>query len=142
MPLPALLAAALAVQAPVDSAPRVPLGAITDPVRCGADPGLSYALYLPSAYSPQKPWPILYVFDPRGRGRLAAELFRDVAERRGFLVASSNNTESDNPEAPNDRVISILLEDTHGRLSIDERRIYASGFSGGARMACGLGYAL
>jgi predicted esterase len=137
-----LMLAAGPAQASPEPVPRAVRGDITDPVRCGADPRFSYALYLPPAYSPEKKWPILYVLDPRGRGRLAAELFREVAARRGFIVASSNDTESDNPEAPNDRAISALLEDTHGRLSIDERRVYASGFSGGARMACGVGYGL
>ena len=83
-------------------------------------------------------WPILYVFDPRRRGQLGAELFREVAERRGFIVASSNDTESDNPNAPNGDAINALWADTHTRLPIDPQRTYATGFSGGARLAFAL----
>ena len=48
-------------------------------VECSGAPGQSYALYLPSTYSPDKQWPILYCFDPAYRGMLPLQLFRDAA---------------------------------------------------------------
>ena len=41
-----------------------------------AEPRNSYALYLPSSYSPQKHWPLLLVFDPFGRGESGVKLFQ------------------------------------------------------------------
>lgn len=117
-------------------------GAINGPIACLGAPEYSYELYVPSRFSPDRSWPVLYVFDPRGRGRLGAELFEDAAEARGYLVVSSNDTESDNPQAPNSAVINALWNDTQQRLPIDARRVYAAGFSGGARLACSLGLAL
>src|SRR6185295_15275165 len=97
-----MLLSALVLAAAVEQgSATVRLGEITDPIVCTANPKRSYALYLPKAYTADRSWPILYVYDPRKRGKLAAELFREVAERRGFIVASSNDTESDNPDAPN-----------------------------------------
>ncbi len=118
-----------------DAAPVARPGAIVDPIPCDANPKFSYALYLPARFTMERRWPILYVFDPRRRGQLGAELFREVAERRGFIVASSNDTESDNPNAPNGDAINALWLDTYSRLPIDRERTYAAGFSGGARLA-------
>jgi predicted esterase len=140
-----MVALALALLLQAASAPPVAKavpGEIAEAIPCASSPKLTYALYLPKHFTPEKQWPILYVLDPRGRGRLAAELFEGVAERRGFLIASSNDTESDNPKAPNTEVINALWRDTHERLPIDATRVYATGFSGGARLACSLGLAL
>jgi len=127
---------------PEPAALRVRPGAITEGIRCRGAPQFSYELYVPSGFKPDRAWPVLYVFDPRGRGRLGAELFRDGAEARGYLIVSSNDTESDNPEAPNGPVVNALWSDTHQRLPIDPKRRYAAGFSGGARLASRLGLAL
>ena len=39
-----------------------PRGTIVDDVKCAADASQSYALYLPSAYSPDRPWNLLVAF--------------------------------------------------------------------------------
>jgi predicted esterase len=64
--------------------------------------------------------------------------FRDAAEKYGYIIASSNNSMSDDPTAPNLQAMKAMWDDTHQRFSIDERRLYATGFSGGARIACNL----
>ncbi len=131
----------LAVAAEV-AAPVVKPGEITDPIVCATNPKMSYALYLPKAYTPGRAWPILFVFDPRRRGAMGAEVYREIAEKRGYIIASSNNTESDNPKAPNGEAIDALWKDALSRLPVDPKRIYATGYSGGARLACTMGYAL
>ncbi len=125
------------------SAPLAPLpGAVVDPVRCGPDGRFSYALYAPKAFDPARAWPILYVFDPRSRGRFALDLFREAAERHGFLVASSNDTRSDADDArPSLQAVQAMWEDTHERLPLAPGRALAAGFSGGARLATVLGTA-
>ena len=119
------------------SDPAWPEGAVVDRVVCRDAPEQSYALYVPPGYAgaPGKRWPILYLFDARARGAKAARLFADAAGREGFLLASSNNTESDGPLDPNVTALRALWRDTHARLAIDDRRVYAGGFSGGARVA-------
>jgi predicted esterase len=122
---------------PVAVAPEqvVAPGEAVDPVDCRRFPGQSYALYLPSHYTPQKKWPILYAFDARQRGAVPLERYRAAAERLGWIVVSSNNSRSDESMEPNIEAMKAMWEDSHERLSIDPRRAYATGFSGGARVA-------
>jgi len=107
-------------------------GQIVD-VTSASDTTQSYALYLPSAYTPAKRWPIIYFFDPGGRGRRPLELYKDVAEAYGFILAGSNN--SRNFSSDQAKAVNAIWQDTYGRLVLDEHRSYASGFSGGARVA-------
>src|SRR5262245_41991743 len=73
----------LAAPAAFAEAPAVGFarGQIIDGVTCAAAHEESYALYLPSGYTPERAWPILYILDPRSRGALAAEKFRAGAEK-------------------------------------------------------------
>jgi len=116
------------------AAAEYPVGAIVPRVECDDSPGQSYALYLPPGYSRDKAWPILYVFDPSARGALGARTFSEAASRHGWILASSNNTRSGSPD-PNITAMRAVWRDTHERLSIDARRVYAAGYSGGARLA-------
>ena len=102
-------------------------------VVCASDANQSYALYLPSAYTVTKRWPIIYFFDPGGRGRRPLDLYKDLAETYGFIFAGSNN--SRNFSGDESQAVNAIWQDTHVRLSLDDHRIYASGFSGGARVA-------
>ncbi len=49
--------------------------------------------------------------------------------------ASSNNTMSDGPWEPNTRAVNAMFPDLMKRLPIDDRRVYATGFSGGAMLS-------
>jgi hypothetical protein len=113
-------------------------GKIVDPVVCLQDPGQSYALYLPSDYDAQRAWPIIFCFDPGGRGGIPVALFREGAEKYGYILAGSNNSRNGPWEVILKAARAILL-DTRSRLAIDLGRVYAAGFSGGARAASGLG---
>ena len=115
---------------------------MVDKIVCAAKPDESYALYLPSGYTPARAWPILYVLDPRSRGTLAAERFRPGAENYGYILASSNNSLSDGPVEPNVEAMRAMWTDTHGRLQIDDHRVYAAGFSGTVRSCCTLARAV
>jgi len=102
------------------------------------DPSITYAYYLPANYDAAKRWPIVYVFDPGKRGPLAAELFREAAEANGWIVVSSNDTSSAADWRPNSKAINAMWPDTQRRFSVDTKRIYAAGMSGGAIMAWSL----
>jgi len=113
-------------------------GTIVDPVVCLQDPGQSYALYLPSNYDARRSWPVIYCFDPGGRGCVPVALFREGAEKYGYILAGSNNSRNGPWEVILKAARAVLL-DTRSRLAIDLGRVYAAGFSGGARVASGLG---
>jgi len=107
-------------------------GRVAD-VTCSADSAQSYALYLPSTYTSGKRWPMIYFFDPSGRGQRPIEMYKDLAEKHGFVIAGSNN--SRNFGSDPSQAVNSIWQDTHARLSLDDHRQYTSGFSGGARVA-------
>lgn len=139
-PLLALLAAGAALAQPA-APPLTALapGVLHPEIAPAVDPAQTYALYLPSGFAADRRWPVLLIFDPRGRGELAAELFRPAAEEFGWILAASNQTRSDDPKADNQGAINALLTDVTTRLPVDERRLSAAGFSGGAVLAWTVG---
>ena len=104
-------------------------------VACEAEPQYSYALYLPSAYVPERTWPLILAFDPSGSGLQPVEVFRATAERYGYIVAGSNDSRNYTSWEFKLRAAAAVWRDVAGRFSIDPERVYTAGFSGGARMA-------
>jgi predicted esterase len=117
-----------------------PKGKLIEKVQCSAAPEFSYVLYLPSTYDDQKKWPILFCFDPRANGMVPAKLFQAGAEKYGYIIMSSNNSGSDDASIPNAQAMKEMYDDAFSRFSVDNRRLYATGMSGGARIACDMGY--
>jgi dienelactone hydrolase len=113
---------------------QVLAGEIIESVPCAADPTQTYALYLPSNYAPTKAWPMIYAFDPLAYGKVPVKLYKDAAEKYGYIIAASNNSRNFQADAAS-KAAQAVWEDTHARLALDPRRIYLMGFSGGARVA-------
>ncbi len=112
----------------------IPRGQIVERIEALNDASQSYALYLPSKYTPDRKWPVLYAFDPGARGRVPVERFKEAAEKYGWIVLGSNNSRN----GPWNVVVNAwnaMLKDSHQRFAIDDERMYATGFSGGARAA-------
>lgn len=110
-------------------------GVVIEKVACLNDASQSYALYLPSSYTPSKRWPVLYLFDAFARGKISVEAFRQAAEAHGFILVGSNNSQNNLSSAKIGEIITAFWKDTHARLSLDDGRAYAAGLSGGARVA-------
>jgi dienelactone hydrolase len=117
---------------PTPAAPQA--GILLPRETCTAHPDQTYALYLPSTYTPNKKWPVVYAFDPAARGNLPVELLKDAAEHYGYIVAGSNNSRNGAWKVEIDAAQAVS-DDTRTRFSIDEHRVYFAGFSGGARVA-------
>ncbi len=116
----------------------------------GAD--RSYLLYVPASYRPSHPASLVLVFHgagarPRGMARHTG--FTALAEREGFIVvypAGIDRRWNDGRGygVPHDDVgfVRVLLDTLVKQLSIDPRKIYATGISNGAmfsyRLACEL----
>jgi hypothetical protein len=115
---------------------ELPRGTLVEKVTCAGQPDQAYALYLPSNYTPDRSWPILYAFDARAQGQRVAEIFQAAAEAHGWIIVSSWNTASDGPIRPNITAMHALWADTHARFAIDDARVYAAGYSGTVRFAC------
>jgi hypothetical protein len=109
-------------------------GRLVEHVSCPTDPAQTYTLYLPTKYETTRKWPLLLVFDPGGRAARAAEVFRDAAERFGWIVAASENSRN-GPWEPTFRAINAMWPALLGGYAVDEHRVYAAGHSGGATVA-------
>jgi dienelactone hydrolase len=132
-----VLVAAASLIVPGTSAARaqdLARGTIVDEVTCAADATQSYALYLPSTYSPDRKWSLLIAFHPAARGRLMVEKYQAAAEEYGYIVAGSNNSRNGSWVVSSAAVVAISA-DLGQRFSIDANRVYTTGMSGGARVA-------
>ena len=112
-------------------------GRITDTVKCFIHPDYSYSLYLPTVYTEKAKWPAILIFDPGGQGKTAVEVFRKAAEKYGYILACSYNSQN-GPLNNNFTAAGNLLKDLAERFTLDEKRIYTAGFSGGSRFALAL----
>jgi hypothetical protein len=112
----------------------LPVGKIIERVVCLKDAGQSYALYLPPKYTADRRWPVIYAFDPAARGLRPVELFKDAAEKYGYIIVGSNNSRNFT-DRPLSEILNAMFDDTQTRFSIDQNRVYTAGMSGGARVA-------
>ena len=136
----ALLTLALCLCATGARAQMLQRGIVIDRVECSDDTAQTYALYLPSGYSPERTWSLLLAFHPAARGRLMVEKYQAAAEQYGYIVAASNNSRN-GPYAVSMAAAQAMMTDVSRRFSIDPRRVYLAGMSGGARVAMGLALA-
>ncbi len=115
--------------------PQVPAkDQITDTIRCHDEIRQSYALYLPAQYDSKKSWPVIFIFDPSARVRTGVNTFLEAGKKYGFILACSNNSRN-GPSNDNFTAAAAMLKDVEERFTVDQRRIYAAGFSGGSRFA-------
>lgn len=130
----ALAHLALAREATTDD---VQPGRIIERVVCKNNPDQSYALYVPSNYSSTRKWALLAAFDPAARGFIPVERFKEAADRYGYIVCGSN-TSRNGPLQPSADAAKAMISDVAARFAIDDKRVYLTGFSGGARAATAL----
>jgi len=116
---------------------RITRGGVTDSLPI-AGTSETYALYTPSNYIPEKQWPVIFVFDPEGRGATTANLFRNAAENQNYLIASSNiNLKSKQI----DSIINTAREMLNGVFNsfpIDSEMVYTAGMGEGAQVSSAL----
>ena len=110
-------------------------GKITDRIACSIRPELSYCLYLPSNYSSGNFFPVIFIFDAHGDGKLPVAKYLPLAEEFKFVLVGSNSSRNG---LAYDELVSIAhttIQDVSDKITIDPKRIYTMGFSGGARVA-------
>lgn len=112
----------------------LPTGQIVDSVECALDDAQHYALYLPSNYTPSRQWSVILAFDGGARGRVPVERYRQAAEKYGYIVAGSLNSRN-GPWKVSLEAAKAMTADVKARFSIDSKRVYTAGMSGGARVA-------
>ncbi len=112
----------------------LPKGRVVDSMMC-KDGSQNFALYLPSNYTADKAFPCIYFFDPHAHGVLPLNMYKDLAEKYGFVLVGSNASKNGMPWEETNKGVKALMTDVWSRIHVDEKRIYTAGFSGGARVA-------
>lgn len=110
-------------------------GIVIKAVNCLADSQHSYALYLPSSYTKNQIWPVIYFYDSHASGSLPIEKYKDLAEKYGFIMVGSNQSKNGQTIEECTNIIQKFTTDVSSRFSIDKGRMYTAGFSGGSRVA-------
>jgi poly(3-hydroxybutyrate) depolymerase len=113
-------------------------GNVLDKVTCRADSSQSYALYLPAGYTEGKLYPVVFAFDPQGKGNLPVNNYKALAEKHQYIIVGSNNSKNGLSWEETQKISNLFFADVQGRFHVNAQRIYALGFSGGARIANGL----
>jgi dienelactone hydrolase len=135
-----VLVVTLCLCAQIVRAQSIERGVAVERVVCAGDASQSYALYLPSGYSPDRPWSVILAFHPAARGLQMVEKFRAGAEQYGYIVAASNNSRN-GPHDVSAAAAKAMSGDVARRFNIDPKRVYLAGMSGGARVATGIALA-
>ncbi|MEM9649151.1 MAG: alpha/beta hydrolase [Bacteroidota bacterium] len=94
----------------------------------------TFSLYLPSNFSTDKSWPLLVVFDLKGREKQTMSMFVSAAEDEGYILAAPKVYDSlslSNNIIKAGRSIKKVLD----LLPIQKSRIYSVGAQAGARFA-------
>ena len=108
-------------------------GVITDSIKVTDKE--SYALFLPSSFNMERKWPVLYICDMEGRGKQVVSMFRKSAEARGYILVASNSLHDSISVSQNILTVDRLLKNVATLIPVETARVYAAGFSSGARFA-------
>ena len=102
-------------------------------VKCTAEgsTGVTYARFLPHAFTPQGTNPLVIALDPNGGGSYMVSVLRHSAEKYGWIVVGCDTIQNGS-DWLDDRRFYEILQDVRRRIPHDERRLYVAGFSGGA----------
>ncbi len=114
-------------------------GVVYDSVSSFRNPDESYALYLPKDYIATKKFPVIFFFDAHARGWLPVKKYKALADSFNFILAASNESKNGQAAQKRNQIIYHFMQDVEQRFSVDPGRIYTGGFSGGARVAAGIG---
>ncbi|MFV8226750.1 hypothetical protein [Christiangramia aquimixticola] len=117
---------------------RILKGGVTDSLPVAGNPEITYSLFTPSEYSSEKQWPVIFIFDPAGRGKSSVNLFRAAAEDQDYILASIN---LDLESKPLDSIIKTATAMANTIIStfpVDRSRIYTAGMGEGAQIGSAL----
>lgn len=121
----------------VSSAQDYEPGKVIPEIKCKRASDYSYILYLPKTYDParEEKWPVLFIMGPNGGRTTELQRYVPGAELCGWILAMSIQSKNGPDEAGSQNAILAMVNDVFDRFPADQKRCYASGFSGGAREA-------
>ncbi len=100
-----------------------------------------YQLYVPKGYIKEKP-AALVLFISAGDAPTGWSNWRKSCETEGAFFACAYGAGNTTPAGQRIRIILDVLDDVRRAYQIDADQTVITGFSGGGRMACAIGFAL
>jgi len=110
-------------------------GTVVDGLQITDSISETFAIYLPTTYSNEQSWPVIFVFDPEGRGKSVVQLFRQLGEEQAYVIVASNNINAKDSLLNNLKVGTRLMTRVFDLFSVDKNRIYTAGLAEGAEVA-------
>ena len=95
----------------------------------------SFALYLPSKFEMEKSWPVVFVYDAKGRGKQVLSMFREAAEKEEFILAASNTVHDSLTISKNVLISQNMFQTLFAMVPVKKNGVFTAGFSDGARLA-------
>tara|TARA_R110002074_G_scaffold59183_1_gene144167 strand:- start:84 stop:1499 length:1416 start_codon:yes stop_codon:yes gene_type:complete len=114
---------------------RLLKGAITENIVVSDSLKETLSLYLPSTFEVQKSWPVIFVFDMKGRGKASVSMLVNAAEKEGYILASSDNVNDSLSISENVLIANRMFNALINIVPIAKNRTYTAGFSSGAMFA-------
>lgn len=100
-----------------------------------------YVLFVPPGYAPARAWPLVVFISP-GDDPMGWRHWQKVCESRGLLFCAAYGTGNNCPPGQRTRIVLDMFDDVRRNYRVDPDQTYLTGFSGGGRMACAIGFAL
>jgi hypothetical protein len=101
----------------------------------------SYELFVPARKDAKTPVPAI-VFVSAGDEPAGWKAFESLCKEKGFVFVGVRGAGNNVPGPKRVRIVLDCLDDVRRQIPLDPDRTYVSGFSGGARIACAVGFAL
>ena len=114
---------------------RLLRGAITENVVVNDSLKETFSLYLPTTFDVRKPWPIIFVFDLKVRGKASVSMLVNAAEKEGYILASSDNVNDSLSISENVLIANRMLNASINVVPVAKDRTYTAGFGSGAMFA-------
>ncbi|MCG8698223.1 MAG: alpha/beta hydrolase [Bacteroidales bacterium] len=89
--------------------------------------------YVPGNFSKNPHRPLLVCIDPQGNGKLPVVLYKNLADEYNFSIVGLNNIQ--NNQSIFLQEIESAINSARQLIPFDDKNIYLTGFSGGARMS-------
>ena len=113
-------------------------GVLYQKVAINEDELNTFTLYLPKLYNKSTLWPVVFFFDPGGKGFLPVQKYQLLADSLGYIFIGSNVSKNGQDIDESLTMWNALKNSCLNNLSIDKNRIILAGFSGGARVSCAI----
>ncbi len=101
----------------------------------------TYELFVPRGFDARKPQAAILFISP-GERPMGHSVWQQACQELGVILAGPHAAGNDCPMQRRVRIVMDVLDDLRRKFKIDPDRTYLAGFSGGGRVACGIGFAL